>query len=266
MRSVIVFMLCFLSFFVNAQHSCEKAIELRVDSLALVTDFGEITYFKIKKDFIYQSFNVSGNYEKVVVNPSECGLKIKEIKIGSNGITSISDELIDAGYCSCATCLKRNSEVNLNNDSLVFVKFIGAQSIKLELNKAIPKQKKKWFERELVKGDKIRLKNILFVGGEARFRAVSYKDLNQLLAVMNAYPNLKILVEGHVNSPGKRNTNTNQVLSTQRAEAVVKYLIKKGIRESRLSFIGFGNTKMIYPNTKLEYEMQFNRRVEILVQ
>lgn len=266
MRVVLVFILSILSVFVNAQDSCEKAIELRVDSLALVTDFGDIIYFKIKKDFIYQSFNVSGNYEKVVVNPSECGLKIKEIKIGSNGMTSISDQLIDAGYCSCVTCLKRNSEVKLNSDSLVFVKFIGAQSIKLELNKTIQKQKKKWFERELIKGDKIRLKNILFVGGEARFRSVSYKDLNQLLVVMNANPNLKILVEGHVNSPGKRNTNVNQVLSTERAEAVVKYLIKKGIGEGRLSFIGFGNSKMIYPNTKLEYEMQFNRRVEILVQ
>ena len=266
MRSVLVFMPCFLSFFVNAQHSCDKAIELRVDSLPLVTEFGDITYFKIKKDFIYQSFTISGNYEKVVVNPSECGLKLREIKIGSNGIISMSDELIDAGYCSCATCLKRNSVINLNNDSLVILKFIGAQSIKLELNKAISKQKQKWYERELVKGDKIRLKNILFVGGEARFRGVSYKDLNQLLAVMNANPNLKILVEGHVNSPGKRNTNANQVLSAQRAEAVVTYLVKKGIHEGRLSFIGFGNTKMIYPNTKLEYEMQFNRRVEILVQ
>ena len=117
MRSVLVFMPCFLSFFVNAQHSCDKAIELRVDSLPLVTEFGDITYFKIKKDFIYQSFTVSGNYEKVVVNPSECGLQLREIKIGSNGITSMSDELIDAGYCSCATCLKRNSVINLNNDS-----------------------------------------------------------------------------------------------------------------------------------------------------
>ena len=114
-------------------------------------------------------------------------------------------------------------------------------------------------------GDKIRLENILFYGGESRFRPISYKDLNRLYVVLQENLNLKIEIQGHVNSPGRRNSKKNQDLSEARAKAVSNYLVKKGIDVNRITSVGYGNTQMIYPNTKKESEMQFNRRVEILV-
>ena len=49
------------------------------------------------------------------------------------------------------------------------------------------------------------------------------------------------------------------------SQSNINLIIKKGIKSNRLTSVGFGNTQMVYPNTRSEYEMQFNRRVEILV-
>ena len=103
------------------------------------------------------------------------------------------------------------------------------------------------------------------MGGLAKFRAVSYKDLNRLYSLLEENGDVDVEIQGHVNRPGKKNSKRDQELSNQRAQAVVNYLLKKGIKKDRLSGLGYGNTKMIYPNAKTEYEMQFNRRVEILV-
>jgi outer membrane protein OmpA-like peptidoglycan-associated protein len=43
------------------------------------------------------------------------------------------------------------------------------------------------------------------------------------------------------------------------------YLVENGILKERMTAVGYGNSKPIYPNAKLADEEQANRRVEILV-
>ncbi len=57
----------------------------------------------------------------------------------------------------------------------------------------------------------------------------------------------------------------NQWLSNERAKMIYKYLTNKGIKEKRMTTIGFGATKMLFPDATSESEMAQNRRVEINV-
>jgi outer membrane protein OmpA-like peptidoglycan-associated protein len=79
---------------------------------------------------------------------------------------------------------------------------------------------------------------------------------------MNDNPKLKVLISGHTDNVG--NPSDNLKLSTGRAVAVVNYLLSKGIRNERLSFKGFGETKPIADN-KTEAGRTLNRRTELSV-
>jgi len=59
-------------------------------------------------------------------------------------------------------------------------------------------------------------------------------------------PEIVVEVSSHTDSKGQ--SNYNQSLSQRRAEAVINYLIKKGIDRSRLKAKGYGETKPIAPN------------------
>ena len=75
-----------------------------------------------------------------------------------------------------------------------------------------------------------------------------------------------IRIEGHVNDPlGTFNRESKQSLSESRANTVYEYLLGKGIKEERMSKIGFGDRHILYPQPKNEDEQEKNRRVEINV-
>ena len=245
-----------------SQNQCKNIPVITIDSLSKLISTSEVEYFKIKEDSLYDSFTLISGFQSANLYFDSCD-GLKKLQLDSNGLVVPSKEMINSGICFCNSCVIRYSKISLQK--VVFVELIKPSNLK------ILKQKKKspinylWYEKELKSGDKIRLKSILFVGGEARFRPISYEDLNRLYSVLENNSHLKIEIQGHVNSPGKRNSKKNQELSEARSMAVMNYLIKKGIKSTRLTSKGYGNTQMIYSNTKLEYEMQFNRRVEILV-
>ncbi len=103
-------------------------------------------------------------------------------------------------------------------------------------------------------------KTILFDTGKATIKPESADVLDQIISVLNEYPNSKFTVEGHTDSTGS--AALNQKLSEQRAESVRKYLAEKGINPSRLSSIGFGKDKPIATNATAAGRKE-NRRVEI---
>lgn len=246
-----------------SQKTCETAKVIGVDNLTTITSFpSEVVYFKIRKDSVQRSIRFSGAYLNIIIQPSEC-ISGTSFILDSFGLVIPSEEMINAGICYCGSCIKRYSEFSLKND-LVF-KIEGGKRLTIRSEKPEQLKELAWYEKQLKSGDKIRLNNILFIGGQAKFRSVSFKDLNRLFDVLERNPSVKVEIQGHVNSPGKRNNKVNQNLSDARAKAVMGFLIKKGISSERLAAVGYGNTQMIYPKAKNEYEMQFNRRVEILV-
>jgi OmpA-OmpF porin, OOP family len=70
---------------------------------------------------------------------------------------------------------------------------------------------------------------------------------------------------GHVNAPDMKNIRQLKKLSQERAEAVKKYLVEKGIESNRISCTGAGNSQMKYRKPMTEMQNEENRRVEIII-
>lgn len=114
-------------------------------------------------------------------------------------------------------------------------------------------------------GAKLSIEHIEFYGNSAKYKEDSKDYLDMIASWMSQNPDVKILIEGHVNGPDSKNTKDYRKLSKERAESVKNYLIEKNIDESRIKTVGLGNTRMIYPNPRNELQSRANRRVEIKV-
>ncbi|MBT1705751.1 OmpA family protein [Chryseosolibacter indicus] len=110
-------------------------------------------------------------------------------------------------------------------------------------------------------GSKVVLKNIFFDTGKADLRAESLSELENIRELLIANPHLKVQINGHTDNTG--NAATNVTLSLNRAEAVVNYLIDKGIDTSRLSAKGFGSERPLVSNDDEQEGREINRRTEI---
>ena len=91
----------------------------------------------------------------------------------------------------------------------------------------------------------------------------SFGILDNVAKVLSAHPEIaNVRVEGHTDNRGGE--AHNQELSQRRANAVVKYLAKKGVDKARLVPLGFGQSKPIADNATTEGRAT-NRRVEFVI-
>jgi len=111
-------------------------------------------------------------------------------------------------------------------------------------------------------GSVIVLNNIFFDFNKSTLRPDSYPELERLLKLLTDMPTLKIEISGHTDNIGA--AAYNQTLSQARAKSVVDYLIGKGIRADRLTFVGYGFDKPIATNDT-EEGRQMNRRTEFKI-
>lgn len=120
-----------------------------------------------------------------------------------------------------------------------------------------------WME-PLGEGKSMQIDEIEFVPGTSEFLSTSEPKLRRLKDFLALNAAVKVEIQGHVHATGE-NTFAAQKLSEARAKRVLNYLVENGIDKNRLTAIGLGNTKPIYPDAKFAYEEQANRRVEIKV-
>ncbi|MBP3762977.1 MAG: OmpA family protein [Bacteroidales bacterium] len=111
-------------------------------------------------------------------------------------------------------------------------------------------------------GTVTRLENLLFATGESELLQQSYKELRDLLRLMEEHPEAKIELRGHTDNRGTQ--AYNQQLSEARAKAVADYLIRHGIERSRIAWHGYGKSAPIDDNDTTTGR-QRNRRVEYVV-
>lgn len=115
------------------------------------------------------------------------------------------------------------------------------------------------FEEEAVVYE---INNIFFDFDRADLKEESYLTLNYLLEILLANPLEVVEISGHTDSIGSE--EYNQGLSERRAEAVVDYLVSKGIPEENLISKGYGEKYPITSNDT-EEDRAFNRRVEMKI-
>lgn len=104
--------------------------------------------------------------------------------------------------------------------------------------------------------------NILFASNSFALPENGLAELSQLIQVLNDNPTLKVEISGHTDNTG--NAKDNLTLSTNRAKAIVDYLIAKGINTERLSYKGYGDTQPVADNNTDEGRAK-NRRTSFTI-
>lgn len=115
---------------------------------------------------------------------------------------------------------------------------------------------------KIKRGDTYKPKGINFMTGSAEIRLESELILDDIYNWLEKEKNTKIEIQGHTDQEG--NEEVNQRLSLDRAEAVMFYLIKKGISPTRLKAKGFGESQPL-DNSGTKKAMAKNRRIEFKI-
>jgi len=121
-------------------------------------------------------------------------------------------------------------------------------------NQGCPEVKKETKERLA-----FAMRAVQFETGKAVLKGQSFKVLDEILEIMNQYPDYKLAIGGHTDDVGSKETNL--YLSTERAKACYDYLLYKGIPEGRVRSTGYGESKPMVSNNSPNGREQ-NRRVE----
>jgi len=111
-------------------------------------------------------------------------------------------------------------------------------------------------------GEVIRLNNLFFDTDKSDLKPSSAAELDRLAKFLKSNATVEIQISGHTDDKGT--DEHNQTLSQDRVNSVIKYLVNKGISNTRMKGVGFGETKPIKSNETEEGRAQ-NRRVEFTI-
>jgi len=103
---------------------------------------------------------------------------------------------------------------------------------------------------------------LLFDTGKATLQPSSQEQLNNIAAILKAYPNVHVKIGGYTDNTG--DPAANLALSEARAKNVMDALVAAGIDPSRLEAKGYGDQYPVGDNSTEEGRAQ-NRRIALLV-
>ena len=101
-----------------------------------------------------------------------------------------------------------------------------------------------------------------FASGASTLPKGAIPSLDQIAALLQQYPQLTVIIDGHTDSSGSESINL--ALSKARAEAVKQGLIERGVAAERLTAEGLGEARPVGDNATPAGRLK-NRRVEVLV-
>jgi outer membrane protein OmpA-like peptidoglycan-associated protein len=115
-------------------------------------------------------------------------------------------------------------------------------------------------EAKEIKFGRVILKGVDFGSGSSVLSEGSYEVLDQVVASLNEWSEMRLEVRAHTDNSG--NPAANIELCQKRADVICNYLIGKGIASTRLVPVGMGGTDPIADNNTVAGR-QINTRVEI---
>lgn len=176
-------------------------------------------------------------------------------KHGSNGLVRNGSDSPIAVYA-----FKNNGKnymVNIQSNSAQGTIFI------MEL-KAFEQTMKKYTAEGMIKDLDTTGKailNINFDSDRATLKPDGQTVVDEILALLNENPALKISIEGHTDNTGA--AEHNKILSADRANTVMYAMAAKGVDIKRLKAVGFGADKPLVTNDSDDNKAK-NRRVELV--
>lgn len=114
----------------------------------------------------------------------------------------------------------------------------------------------------ILAGSMVVLHNVFFETESFTLQNESLAELNKVYEFLELNPSIQAEISGHTDNTGS--PQHNMELSEKRAEAVVDYLVNKGIRQERLLSVGYGEEVPVAEN-KSEEGRGLNRRTELKI-
>lgn len=105
--------------------------------------------------------------------------------------------------------------------------------------------------------------DIQFETYSAKIKAVSYPNLDNAIATLKEWGDSNVEIAGHTEKRDTSKADYNQALSEKRAQAVLAYLVEKGMDAKRLTAKGYGFSQPIAENDP-QLGSEVNRRVEMV--
>jgi len=111
----------------------------------------------------------------------------------------------------------------------------------------------------------IQLENIYFELDKWNIEPQAASTLNVLIDLMKKYPRMEVQLGAHTDT--RSSYEYNLKLSDNRANSALEYIISKGINQSRLTAIGYGETQLLVDcgDNCSEEEHSINRRCEFII-
>ncbi len=205
-----------------------------------------------------QSYILSGKVtDAVTAKPiSNALLQLKDIK--GNVLDEINSKT-DGGYYFKITADTINTYLlaTYAKGYVPFLKDIEMPQDKKTVNSQVNDIKLK----KLDIGEKFVLRNIYFDFDKAELKPESKAELENLIILLNDNPSIRIEIGGYTDSKGDKEYNRN--LSQKRAEAVLNYLVSRGISKKRLVAKGYGEGSSVSHDQA--NPAGINRRTEFVI-
>ena len=115
---------------------------------------------------------------------------------------------------------------------------------------------------ESARGLIVNMSDVLFDTGKYTLKPNTQISLAKVSGILQAYPGLKLQVEGYTDSVG--GDDYNQKLSENRANAVRNFLVAQGVSPDNITATGYGKAHPVADNSTADGRAQ-NRRVQLVV-
>ena len=115
---------------------------------------------------------------------------------------------------------------------------------------------------ESARGLIVNMSDVLFDTGKYSLKPNTQISLAKVAGILQAYPGLKLQVEGYTDSVGGE--SYNQKLSENRADAVRDFLLAQGVSHDNITSTGYGESSPVADNNSASGRSQ-NRRVQLVV-
>lgn len=135
-------------------------------------------------------------------------------------------------------------------------------TISVSKNNFYVEVKRDYYLIPLEVGQNIKLNHIYFETSKYELLSESFYELDKVVMLLKENPSMKIEMNGHTDNVG--NPEKNEILSLDRATAVMKYIVSKGIASNRITAKGFGSKEPVVENDTPE-NRHLNRRVEFTI-
>lgn len=119
-------------------------------------------------------------------------------------------------------------------------------------DKSLPVKDTTWFDFD----------RLNFASGSATILPESKEQLDNIVAILKAYPNVSVKIGGYTDDVGSADANLR--LSQRRADAVMQVLVGNGIAANRLTAEGYGEEHPVADNST-EQGRARNRRIAVKV-